>query len=77
MPNSIEEKAESRLHGSDRLELRQIRCEFHNCVLTLKGTVSSYEIRSVAQELIKDLKGIEIIDNQIIVKEKKLASIPS
>ena len=77
MSNSIEEKAESRLHGFDHLELSQIRCGFHHGILTLTGTVSSCEIRHVAQELIKDLNGIEIIDNQIIVNEKELAPFPS
>ena len=75
MSNSIEEEAESRLRACS--ELNQVRSGFHNGVLTLKGSVSSHEIRHVAQELIKDLQGIDIIDNQIIVKKKGLAPIPS
>lgn len=77
MSNSIKEKAESRLHELDHLELSQIRCGFRHGILTLNGTVSSCEIRHIAQELIKDLKGIEVIDNQIIVNEKELAPFPS
>jgi osmotically-inducible protein OsmY len=58
---------ESRLHESNYLELHQIKCTFRHGVLTLYGTASSFYVRQVAQEMIKDLKGIDIIDNQIMV----------
>jgi osmotically-inducible protein OsmY len=70
MSNSIEEQAESRFRGSGHSELRQIRCTIHHGILTLSGSVSSYEVRQVAQEMIKELKGIDIIDNQIVIDDQ-------
>jgi len=70
MSDSIEEKAESRFRKADHLELRQIRCRFDNGILTLKGLVSSDEVKQAALEMIRDLKGIEIIDNQIVINDK-------
>jgi hypothetical protein len=34
--------------------------------------VSSFYVRQVAQELIKDLGGIDIIDNQIVVNSQAI-----
>jgi osmotically-inducible protein OsmY len=70
MSDSIEEKAESRFRKADRLELREIRCRFENGILTLKGLVSNDEVKQAALEMIRDLKGIEIIDNQIVINDK-------
>jgi hypothetical protein len=67
MSTSIEGMAETRLHQSNDVELRQIRCNYRRGILTLYGTVSNFHVRQIAQELIKDLEGIDIIDNQIEV----------
>jgi osmotically-inducible protein OsmY len=72
MTASIEGTAESRLHESDQLELHGIRCTFRRGILTLYGMVSSFYARQVAQELIKDLEGIDIIDNQIEVNSQAI-----
>ena len=67
---STQGMAEMRLRDSDNLELRQTHAAFHHGVLTLSGSVSTFHVRQIAQELIKDLPGIEIIDNQIVTKEE-------
>ena len=67
MAASIDGMAELRLHESDHMELHGIRCTFRHGILTLYGMVSTFYVREVAQELIKDLEGIDIIDNQIEV----------
>ncbi len=72
MTASIEGTAESRLHESNYLELHQIRCTFRHGILTLCGMVSTFHARHVAQELIKDLEGIDIIDNQIEVNSQAI-----
>jgi hypothetical protein len=72
MAASIEATAECRLHESSYLELRQIKCTFRRGILTLYGMVSSFYARQVAQELIKDLEGIDIIDNQIVVNNQAI-----
>jgi hypothetical protein len=74
MSTTLHRAAESRLRGSELSELHKIRCTSrHNCTLTLHGKVSSFFLRQEAQELIKELEGLVIIDNQI---EVELATVP-
>ena len=67
MSAMLQRAAESRLHSSHDSELQKIHCTSHLGVLTLHGRVSSFSVRQKAQELIKDLEGLDIIDNQIEV----------
>jgi osmotically-inducible protein OsmY len=67
MSATLQRAAESRLHGSHDSELQKIHCTSHLGVLTLHGKVSTFSVRQKAQELIKDLEGLDIIDNQIEV----------
>jgi hypothetical protein len=47
--------------------LRSLRCEEHEGVLILRGHVSSYFLKQIAQELATRVDGIEWIDNRIEV----------
>lgn len=67
--NTIEGEAQFRLRQSDNLELHRIKCTFQRGILTLYGVVSNSHVRQVAQELVRDLKGIQVIDNQLVVAE--------
>jgi osmotically-inducible protein OsmY len=71
--NTIEAEAQIRLRRSDILELHHVRCTFHRGVLTLHGIVSNSHARQVAQELIADLEGIDIMDNQLTLVSDKTA----
>jgi hypothetical protein len=77
MADSIEGKAESRLYESTYSELHHIECTFRHGILTLCGTVSTFFVRQIAQELIEDLEGIEIIDNQLVVVRDQTTPVAS
>ncbi|MHC4399002.1 MAG: BON domain-containing protein [Planctomycetota bacterium] len=59
--------AESRLRGSAYGEVRRLRCEFHHGVLTLRGRVSSYYMKQVAQHLVQRIDEAMEIDNRLEV----------
>jgi osmotically-inducible protein OsmY len=61
--------AESRLYDSSYPELRSIRCDYHEGVLTLRGTVSSFYTTQLAQALAARIPGVEEVVNHIEVKE--------
>lgn len=67
----IEEEADKRLEESLIPELGQIKCNFRRGVMTLYGAVSNSQVRRIAQELVQGLEGIDIIDNRLVVGEKK------
>jgi hypothetical protein len=71
----IEEEAEKRMQQSLYPELRRVLCNYRHGILTLYGVVSSFHVRQIAQELVQDLEGIEIIDNQLVVEEKKVSPV--
>ncbi len=47
--------------------LRDVGCTYHDGVLTLRGCLSSFYLKQVAQTLVRDLPSVERIDNQIEV----------
>ena len=60
---------EARLRGSSYPELRGVRCDYHEGVLTLRGTVSSFYTTQLAQALAARIPGVEEVVNHIEVKE--------
>jgi osmotically-inducible protein OsmY len=58
---------EQRLGSSGYLALRRIRCECVGDVLSLRGSVSSYYLKQMAQAIAGDVEGIRLVDNQIQV----------
>ena len=66
----IQAEAQSRLRKSHYHELRFVSCEFHEGVLTLRGRVSSYHLKQLAQELIRRLDGAEEVNNRLEVIEQ-------
>jgi osmotically-inducible protein OsmY len=64
----LAEKAEQIVR--DRLDLvagRQVFCENHDGVLLLRGRVSSFYEKQLAQEAVRKLEGVDQIVNQIEV----------
>jgi len=51
--------------------MRRVLSNFRNGILTLHGVVPSVHVRQIAQELVQSLEGVEIIDNQLVVKAKE------
>jgi osmotically-inducible protein OsmY len=63
----VQAEAKSRLRNSGYHELRHISCEFHEGVLTLRGRVSTFCLKQVAQELIRRLDGAGEVNNRLEV----------
>ena len=60
--------AESRLLRSPYGEHRHVSCEFGEGILTLRGRVSSYYLKQIAQYLVCRVSGVAEIDNQLSVE---------
>ena len=63
----VQSEAQSRLRKSSYHQLHLVSCEFHDGVLTLRGPVSSFHLKQVAQTLIRDLDGVGEINNRLEV----------
>ncbi len=63
----IAELAECQLRGNSYLALRNISCELHEGVLTLRGCVPTYYLKQMAQTVVSALPGVPTIINLIDV----------
>ncbi len=63
----VQAEAQSRLRRSGYNELHLVSCELHEGVLTLRGHVSSFHLKQVAQTLVRDLDGVGEINNRLEV----------
>ena len=63
----IEAEAEKRMEQSLYPELKRVLFNFHHGILTLYGVVSNFHVRQIAQELVQDIEGVDITNNQLIV----------
>jgi hypothetical protein len=59
--------AEDRFRHSGYFELRNVSCDFHEGVLTLRGRVPSYHLKQLAQAIACELEGILELNNQLEV----------
>lgn len=64
---AVHGEAQSRLRRSGYPELRLIACEFHQRVLTLRGRVSTFYLKQVAQTAVSDLADVGEINNRLEV----------
>ncbi|MCE9556411.1 MAG: BON domain-containing protein [Planctomycetes bacterium] len=62
---------ESILRKSSYLALRRLSCEYHDGVLTIRGRVSTFHLKQVAQSLLGKLAGISRIHNLVEVRQSK------
>ena len=65
--NSVLTAAEQRLRDSSHLFLRNVRCGYDHGRLQLDGKVPSFYLKQLAQSLVKDLGGVERVDNRLTV----------
>ncbi len=63
----VQAEAQARLRRSGYHELHLVSCNFHEGVLTLRGRVSSFYLKQIAQELIRRLDGAEEVNNRLEV----------
>ena len=49
------------------MELHHVTCEFHEGILTLRGSVSSFYMKQLAQTVVRSLDGVERLLNRVEV----------
>jgi osmotically-inducible protein OsmY len=63
----IAEGAETCLRGNPYLALKNVSCDYHEGVLTLRGCLPSYYLKQMAQTAVSRVAGEAQIVNQIEV----------
>jgi osmotically-inducible protein OsmY len=64
---SVVAQVERELRESPYLSLRRIKCEYHEGVLTLRGNVSTYYVKQLAQTIALRNKNVDEVANRINV----------
>lgn len=67
MSQQIIEGAENCLRHNSYLALKNVRCDYHEGVLTLRGCLPTYYLKQIAQTTVARLEGVQRIVNQIEV----------
>ena len=69
LSKEIAQTARNRLERCAHAQLRNVRCEFDHSrgVLTLRGHVSSYYLKQLAQATVADVEAVECIENLLEV----------
>ena len=70
----IEAEAEMRLQQSLYPEKQRVLCSFRHGILTLYGVVSTFHVRQIAQELVQGIKGVDFVNNRLVVQAIEVSS---
>ena len=65
--HDVTEKARARLRRSPYLPVRSLSCEFDRGVLRLRGSLTSFYQKQLAQEAMAGLSDVEEIVNEVAV----------
>jgi osmotically-inducible protein OsmY len=63
----VTERARERLRQSPHLSVRSVSCEFERGVLRLRGRLSSFYHKQLAQEAVARLPGVTEVVNEVAV----------
>ena len=63
----VVEGAENCLRHNSYLALKNVQCDFHEGVLTLKGCLPTYYLKQMAQSVVGRVVGVQRIVNEIEV----------
>jgi osmotically-inducible protein OsmY len=66
-PARVVEGAENCLRHNSYLALKNVQCDFHEGVLTLKGCLPTYYLKQMAQSVVGRIEGVKRIVNEIEV----------
>jgi len=66
-PSQLAHEVRHRFGCSAYRPVREIECEYSGGVLTLRGGVSTYFLKQIAQELAGSVVGVTRINNRIVV----------
>ena len=64
---SVTESARERLRSSPYMPVRSLACEFDRGVLRLRGRLSSFYQKQIAQQAVIGLSGVEEVVNEVVV----------
>lgn len=62
------DQAARRLQESPYHELHNVRCDYHEGILTLRGRVTSFYLKQLAQTAVAKIEGVEECVNRIEVR---------
>jgi osmotically-inducible protein OsmY len=65
--SQVVEGAENCLRHNSYLALKNVQCDFHEGVLTLKGCLPTYYLKQMAQSVVGRIEGVKRIVNEIEV----------
>ncbi len=77
LPPNPADLAQSKLAVSPYLPLRTLTCDSHEGVLALRGQVDTYYLKQMAQTLVRDVPGVEEVNNQVQVVRPEPRRYPS
>jgi len=60
-------RCEAILQQSPYLPLRRLTCTFHEGILSIRGTVSSFHLKQQAQSALAGVPGVEELYNLVVV----------
>ena len=69
--------AQAKLKASRYLALRTLTCDGHEGVLAVRGQVSPFFLKQMAQTAVRDVPGVEEINNQVLVVWPSARRVPS
>lgn len=65
--SAVAAAARNRLRACAYASVRELPCDYNEGILVLRGQVSSYFHKQVAQEAVRGLPGVEVIVNAVVV----------
>ena len=66
----VVEDLERRFRQSTYCPIRNLKCDFHEGVLTIRGRLPSYYLKQVAQTIARNVDGVEEVVNRVEVETK-------
>jgi osmotically-inducible protein OsmY len=65
--HDVTERAQERLRQSPHHGVRSVSCEFDRGVLRLRGRLSSFYHKQLAQEAVAHMSGVREVVNEVVV----------
>ncbi|MGO8750723.1 MAG: BON domain-containing protein [Thermoguttaceae bacterium] len=73
--HDVTERAQERLRLSPYVPVRSLCCEFDRGVLRLRGSLSSFYHKQLAQEAVAGLRGVDEVVNDVAVVSQRHPSV--
>ncbi len=71
-PMLLEDCVNDLLQSSDMVQVRNVHCQTSGSDIVLRGCVSSFDIKLMAQQLVQSACGMRSIANEIVVRSDGL-----